>query len=130
MVWKYKSKEKLDDYLPGTYIMGDLDTLGWVIIKAFQFEGDDLKTYSNYMEKKVKNVKIWYPIQSSSEQQMQFSELIAKDPYPELFSKPTGTRRMLAQKRVGKLFVTGDILNQWFDKNLKISSQHIHFNTT
>ena len=35
-VWRTsRIPEKLENLLPGSYVMGDLNTLGWVVLKAF-----------------------------------------------------------------------------------------------
>ena len=95
MVWKHN--KEVDMMLPSEYVMGDLNTLGWAIVKGFEYEGDKLVSFSkDVMEQISPRNKHpfdgWNGIQTSIVNKMQFGHFIATTPHEELFEKPQGKR--------------------------------------
>ena len=71
MVWN--SDKDVEMLEPGEYVMGDIHTLGWVIIKYYECVGSELKGYS----KEVQNIvgkgtpfAKWNTIQNSEKNEM------------------------------------------------------------
>ena len=91
MVWESdKDVEMLD---PGEFIMGDIHTLGWVIIKSYQYVGLELKGYykelMNIVGTKTPFHK-WNTIQHSEKNEMKSNHFIAHEPHSELFAGAKG----------------------------------------
>ena len=102
MVWK--PKVDVDKLNPGEYIMGDINSLGWVMIKGFEVLGKDLVKLAQdfaYIRgvKKPLDSNSWTIIQGSGPtSKMQFPCLIATEPHAELFKHKQGSRMMFVKK--------------------------------
>lgn len=133
-------KKEVHNLNPGDYVMGDINTLGWVIVKAFQFkEGTELKDFVLQMNKIIGHHPFndWSTIQHSSKNEMAYKNLIASGPYPELFkvnnNSKRGVRTMRITKATGALgqgILKTDTVMKWYDENLKVASDHVKYTTT
>ena len=65
MVWKYGPVNKVEGYYPGAYIMGDINTLGWSIVKAHHYDSEDLKLvdFTKKMSDVIGPLTEWHNIQ-------------------------------------------------------------------
>ena len=125
MVWN--SDKDVEILEPGEYVMGDIHTLGWVIIKSYECIGSELKGYS----KEVQNIvgkgtpfAKWNTIQNSDKNEMKSNHFIALEPHSNLFDSRQGKRMMKITKndKVDKNpFQKEKHVLKWFDTNLEVA---------
>ena len=105
MVWRCnKDVEMLN---PGEYVMGDLNTLGWAIVKGYECTGETLVQFSKDMMAQIAPGKKapfdgWHGIQNNSKHKMQFDHFIDAGPHEEYFQNPKGSRKMRVSREYTK----------------------------
>ena len=133
-VWKYNSEDSVDKMYHGQYIMGDIETLGWVIVRGYNCEGEDLVGFVKDFQGligKTKPFDGWTVVQQGEHNIMHREFFIASGPYAELFKagKRSGKRMMRAKKSMGKEMEKYKHMSKWFDESLKVASEYVRLNT-
>ena len=132
-VWRFPLPQHLVESLKaGDYIMDDLDTLGWVIVKAFQFDDfAECLVFFNDVQGVIGRdaLRKWHSIQTSSEKQMQFPHLHPTGDDARLLEKIGGCRMMAYMKGDSRSLLKKTTLQLWFENNLCTASTVVKRNT-
>ena len=129
MVWRFpKNTYDLEDLDPGHVVMGDIPTLGWAVIKCFQYsDPKDITSYNNQMASLDRQVKTWKPIQAKKDNDVQFPCFNKTGDMP-MFEKRGGKRRMMVSNPSESL----DKIHQYpkiellFSKNLFLCNIYLN----
>ena len=133
MVWKCtKSPEDIELLHPGEYVMGDINTLGWAVIKSYEFSGEELVKYVKEMNTTTSQTKIikCHSIQQTGND-MQYPHFIASGPYQELFDTAVNPRRLMKCQLNQSIHIFNKLpmLSALFDFLMVYAMKHVKFNT-
>ena len=129
MVWTCpKTRLQVEHMPPMTVVMGDISTLGWVIVKCACIENEDLPGLMIDMGKLQTQVyKGWQVIQSSNQKLLQFSQL---HKHNDLYTSPASRRMRFADYRgfddMKGLYPS---LKKLMDRNEDVCSEFMSNNT-
>lgn len=132
-VWKTnKNREDIKSMFPGSYLMGDLATLGWVVIKAKILEVKNIEGWVSDMTKLVgsdANFRKWATIQDK-DTAIQYPHFVDTSPSEGLYKSISGDRKQAWPRLNKRNLSTYRSISQWFKENLQVEGNYIKWNTT